>query len=39
LTPDKLKIRSLSEMQSVEELTGLKFAMETSVKMQTSKAA
>ncbi len=36
---DKLKIRSLSEMQSVEELTGLKFAMETSVKIQTSKAA
>ena len=36
---DKLNIRSLSEMQSVEELTALKFDMETSVKMQTYKAA
>jgi hypothetical protein len=36
---DKLKIRSLNEMQSVSDLTGLKLAMEKSLKALASKAA
>jgi len=36
---DSLKIDSLTQMQSVADLTGLKLAMEQSVKMQKSKAA
>ncbi len=36
---DSLKIDSLTQMQSVADLTGLKLAMEQSVKTQKSKAA
>lgn len=36
---DRLKIDSLTQMQSVADLTGLKLAMEQSVKTQKSKAA
>ncbi len=36
---DKLKIDSLTQMQTVADLTGLKLAMEQFVKAQTSKAA